>query len=646
MPSPTAPAAPAPTAPAGLSPWGRRLSGRATGLLGTVLAIAATAAEIARTTGVAPHTARDAESAGAVVGAVLTGILLGSVVVMWLAPRAGPWLAGAGFGLAALGGSVVFFLAAVAMLALGRFDVVAARRQRRLAAAWTDAAVLVPRGLDDWRRSAERRRQGWMLLGMLALAVAFLAAAGFTLERGEVREFRARAVEETGWVAAVADDGSTAVVLVGSKALRVPLPSAEVMAGERAEVRHDGVRAELVDDAHDPAWILTYGAAAALAGAAVLLREQVRRRRVRELLGHGGPALRLLATYDSRGGVRLASPTEPGRLIAATDRLIALDDPLRSVREDADAAWNRPLAEVSDDELFELARSMKGGDVPERWTAPTPDRWQRTPVTVAGLAEHGLPVGIQAPDGIWYLAPGVRAAGPVARWRAARTHVRQDGTGTGTGASASASASEQKRMVPRDADPVVVAGTRAPGDADTSLAVAGPPPLTRFARRTGRVLPWALLPVVWALGRWWPPASGGGLVLLCLVLTLYAWSLEAMTALRATGRALVARRPVLSHVYPWALVDDVVAEPRALVVRVGAWGRRPADALLFPSVPGVPLADGAPGPLEAREALLAARGHAVGQPERRARVRRRPSAPALVAVAVCTAWATGALLIP
>jgi hypothetical protein len=453
----------------------------------------------------------------------------------------------------------------------------------------------------------------------------------FAHEHRAAQAFRAQALEDTGTVVDVADDDMSAVVQVDGLHLDVPLPSVYVEVGEEVVVRYDGSgRAELVDDVADPSLWLFLSGAGVVGGAALLAQEAARRRGVATLLTHGGPAVRVLATWDGKGGATFAPVDAPGEPFGRAGDLLglaALPEPEESDR--LVDPFSQAVEEVSDDELLDLARRMAaeaidGDPSAEPEGVAVPSTWASTGVLVVGLLDDRSPIAVQAPDGTWYATETTVRPG----------HGRRHGVTT-RHAGAAPSGAARAGTAP--------GGTVASEDVDRGGDGRGR--LGRLARRSGTVGPWLALPVVaafvWWLGpelvTWWSVvffAFGTASV-------LHAWAWAATPALGVTARALVARRPVLDEHLPWARVRDVVADASALVIRTYASSTEEADALMYSVPPGEQLLPGTGDAREARDRLLAARALGLGLATADTSTRRLPSRAAVVAALGALACVAG-----
>ncbi|MCB7136824.1 hypothetical protein [Cellulosimicrobium marinum] len=556
---------------------------------------------------------------------VAAGVALGALVTLLLAPRTGLWVAAAAAAASAAGTSGAPLLVGLcgtgALVALATVDAAARARQRVAAGLWGGPRV-VPGGEPPARAYAVRRRGGWTTLGAVTLVGAVACAAWFVRDVRAAEEFRASATVAEGTVVALVDDDWTAVVDVDGLDLAVPLPSTTPEVGSAVVVRYDRHgRAELVDDAFDPSLVLLPAAGGAVVGLVLLGRETARRRRVRGLLVHDAPAVRVRATWDGRDV--LLSAADDGRPFAAAQDLLLLSEPPDTAEHED--PFDRPVGSVSDDELLDLAH----GHAEDDWPPESPPTWDGTPVLVVGLVADGSPVALRGPDDRWYVTETVVDL-PRGRGR----HV---------GGPTLASAGAGGQGTTRDGTAGPAAGAQGPG---AQGAAGAHDRLLRLAVRTGRVGPWLAAVLGLPLGALLAPevsALGllGGAVLVAW--GLHAWSWAAEPALAPRPRALVVRGALLDAHVPWRRVEAVVASADALVVRVAATSLEQADAILLPAAATGGLVRGAADPFAARDALLTTHDRAVhgtGSGD----TRRRPGPSAVVAALGVVAFVGGVLL--
>ena len=643
-----------PTLPSGaLAAWHRALQSHSLAALTTLVLLAVIVVATIAMDQAPGNAAEVVESAPWLAGSAVQGLGLGALVSVWFAPALGVWLGAAALLAAPFAdtfvSSTVGLGAALLLVGLGLADVAGRRRQRLASQQWSTSPVMLPESDPAERGHAERWRTGWTALGGILLVAALVLIAVFARDLAAVKAFRAHAEVTVGTVVEVADDEMSAVVDVGGLRLDVPLPTVYVDVDEQVGVRHDDTgRAELVNDADDPSWSLLLSVAALAAGLTLLVKERGRRRAVRRLLTFGGPAVRLLATTDGSWGVQLADPQAPAVVVATSGRLLNLRpfEPAEGV--DADPEWERPVTEVADAALLRLARErLAEALAAEDPTTPplgagslsTPDGWRDVAVDVVGLVEHGEPVALRGPDGAWWVTEvGVR--GPDDWLRRLGKRIRGQAAPVLGGEPAG-----------QDPDPDLDLGlgedreTFDLSSSATSSDAARPPLFVRFARRTGPVGPW-LAAFAAPAAAWWLDLDVIGTLVLAFTIAsaLHAWSGLALAPLKITRDRFVSRQAVLDEHYPWARVRDVVADDKALVIRLHASEVEPEDALLFATPPGVPLLRGVTDPHEARRLLLAARDAALPRALTDTRTRRLPSTPAIVTTLFAAGWLAGSFL--
>ncbi|MFE6969102.1 hypothetical protein [Isoptericola sp. NPDC057653] len=556
-----------------------------------------------------PLSAAEVESPDYWLTGLLVGLLLGSLVALWFSVPAGAWWGAAALAAPSLGeapgsGAFVAGLSGAVLLAcIGLLATSPRRHQAAAARAWSTAPVQVPELAPTGRRMAQRWRGPWTVAGVLLVVAAVGAAALFAHDLAADRQFRATALTADGTVVEISDDGYDVVVDVDGLRISVSPPESSPAVGDVVTVRYDGSgRAELVDDPADSSILLLVSGIGIVGGPFLLLREAGRRRRVTALLTHGGPAIRLRASWDRDDEVLLAPVEAPRSPVLRTGPLAGLT-PIRDHAPDAlaeddgddadDGPYGRPVEEVTDEELLAIART--GWEDDERPADPDgphlPPTWAGTEVLVVGLHDDRAPLALRAPDGAWY----VTETGPAPARRGRR----------GGGRPASAGAGRIDGAV---------------------LAVV---------RRTGRWAPWVAVPAAATVGWWLAPGTEvwSGLVGSALVAgLLHAWSWSATAALRVTPRGLVEHGAVLDARYPWSRVAAVLADPGALVVRTRASSVEEPDALMFAVPPdGERLLPGVSDPLVARERILAARAAGAASATADTATRRRPSRPTIVA---------------
>lgn len=621
-------------------------------------------------------TAADIEDPGYVLVSVLQSTWFASAALVLVVPLLGTALAAAGMLLTAqspdldAGVPELWWTAGTLLAVLATADAVTRLRQRALAHVWARgprAALRRPVVPDHVRDALVRPRWSRVAGGAAALLVGAGFVALYVHDASAAAAFRQDALVTRTTVDTVNGDVTEATVVVGGTRYQVPLPATYPEPGDSVDVRYDPAtgRAEMVDDAFDPTLALLPAMTGLLLGLALLGTERARTRRLDDLLTQPGGALRVRGSWSTRdAGVRLYAVDDGTRPFAVAPRLLAVLDggegrprgPGNGVDHAGDHADDRwdddwdddgdddlgPQADVTalgDDELLALARQL--ADAPEPDEVADADLrpgpvgvapWDLTPMTVVGLRHDGAPVAVLDDLGVWHVSrSGVR--GPRGRLRL-------------RGPAVDPEAYRAAGPVPRDpADAPRTLGWAPEADASLPdrLARRRDAAWERFARRTGRVLPWLAVPVLWG-SLHWLLADGG----------VSAWRLLTVAAAPAVGwswsmlgQAYLDVRPGWLHVrgrfrdqlVAWPRVTSVAVDDAALVVRLDHDRPTAADALLFAVHPdALPLMrDGAAPPLVA-ERLLRARqeGHGARPPW----VRSRPSTPLLVGLA----WAAAVVL--
>jgi hypothetical protein len=615
-----------PLAEADLTAWGRRPSRRALSATTTAVLVATWTAYITLSIVLSadPDTLAAEEAADPAYWAtgLLAGVAVGALVLVWVCPRVGVWAGAVVTAVAAVGTplpAAATALGGAAVLALLALSQSQARiRQREASATWGgSAAPVVPDGLPEARAYAARWRGGRTAAAVACLVVAVVCGAWFARDLAAAQAFRDGALEAPGTV--VEEDDLDAVVEVDGLRFDVPLWLASVEVGEVVGVRYDGSgRAELVDDVADPSLVLVPAGAGALTGTALLAHEAARRRRVRGLLLHGGPATTAYATWHEHGALIL--PSVHAAPIAVARGLLLLSEPPEEAWHDDDHL-DRDLSELSDDELVARARAEEGtghelGDEPS-WEG-SPPTWHGTRLLVVGLRADGWPVAVRGPDERWYVTDTDVTAPP----RARRHLPPSDGVrSTDHGADDQDATREARRGQ----------GSR-------------PGRWASLARSTGAAGPWAALPAVLAFALGVAPEVSWFVVLtgsVTLAGVLHAWSSAARPALSTTTDALVVRGPLRDTVVPWSRVTSVSAPEGALVVRLAPSMLDAEEAVVIGQCPLGGFLLGVDDPLVARDAVLSARGDSTAAG---AESRRRPSRDAVVAALGALAFAAGVVL--
>ncbi|MGW6228332.1 hypothetical protein ACWFQT_14550 [Cellulosimicrobium cellulans] len=612
-----------PLAEADLTAWGRRPSRRALSATTTAVLVATWTAYITLSIVLSADpdvlTAEEAADPAYWATGLLAGVAVGALLLVWVCPRVGTWAGAVVTAVAAVGTplpAAATALGGAAVLALLALSQSRARvRQREASATWGGSVgPVVPDGLPEARAYAARWRGGRTAAAVACLVEAVVCGAWFARDLTAAHAFRDGALEAAGTV--VEEDGLDAVVEVDGLRYDVPLELASVEVGDVVGVRYDGSgRAELVDDVADPSLLLLPAGAGALTGTALLAHEAARRRRVRRLLLHGGPATTAYATWHEHGALIL--PSVHAAPIAVARDLLLLSEPPEEAWHDDDHL-DRDVNELSDDELVARARAEEGtgdesGDEPS-WEG-SPPTWHGTRLLVVGLRADGWPVAVRGLDDRWYVTDTEVSAPPRARRHAP---LSESSLSTDGGDDLAADA-----LPPQDARPGRWAS---------------------LARSTGVVGPWAALPVVLAFALWAAPEASWFAALAGSVGVggaLHAWSSAAHPALSTTAVALVVRGPLRDTFVPWSRVTSVSARQGALVVRLAPSMLDAEEALVISECPLGGYLRGVVDPLVARDTLLAARAVSTSTGTES---RRRPSRDAVVAVLGGLALVAGVVL--
>jgi hypothetical protein len=624
-----------------------------------VLSLVATVAASLTPTGT-PLTAATAESLPYyLTGTVQSVVLATALVVVWLEPSralllaAGTTLACAIAPDALVGPSGLWWPAAGVLGLLALVDQVTAARRRALARVLLhDGSSMVtlapPR--PDHRAELMRTGAGRRLLGVVLVLGAVGATGWVWHDHHDAVGFRERAVVEDGTVQSVADDGLSMQVEVGSGTYTAPVAAMSRAAGDRVTLRYDPAsgRAETVDDVFDATTGLIPVVTLLLTGGVLLDQVRRRRSRIAALLDEPQPAVVVMAVGAPHAGGALLAPVDDLTYhLATAPSLVPVTGPSADAYladADARAAWGgeqgpdedewdededegaedeqpwaddeddpdadrepaRAVSDLSDAELLERARALAGElededepDDPFRPPTGDPVRATGTPVVLIGLAGDDAPVALGfGPDVLLTTRPLLAP-----RWRLPRRTPVRERRGTWR-----------------------------------TFADARDRALERLGRRTGRWLPWVLLPLV-AWGTRATARAGAlsfHLVLPAVTLVGLAWALSLFGHPRLVlrSRGLHVRRAFVDELIPWDRVRGAAAEPDALVVRYDD-GRPGGDALLLPHTDRLlPLtADGAT-PAEVAVRLRGRGSGAAWAPPggTTVRLRRWPSMPLVVAV--------------
>ncbi|WP_426311039.1 hypothetical protein [Cellulosimicrobium sp. E-16] len=615
-----------PLAEADLTAWGRRPSRRVLSATSTVVLVATWTAYVALSIVLSADpdvlSAEEAADPEYWSTGLLAGVAVGALLLVWVCPRVGVWAGAVVTAVAAVGTplpAAATALGGAAVLALLALSQSRARaRQREASATWGGStAPVVPDGLPEARAYAARWRGVRTAAAVACLVAAVVCGAWFARDLAAARAFRSGALEAPGTV--VEQDGLDAVVEVDGLRFDVPLELASVEVGDVVGVRYDGSgRAELVDDVADPSLLLVPAGAGALTGTALLAHEAVRRRRVRRLLLHGGPATTAYATWHEHGALIL--PSAHAAPIAVARDLLLLSEPPEEAWHDDDPL-DRDVSELSDDELVTRARADEGtgdesGDEPS-WEG-SPPTWQGTRLLVVGLRADGWPVAVRGPDDRWYVTDTDVAAPP-----RARRHLPP---------------SDRVRSTDDGADDRDATRDARRGQGSRPGRWAG------LARSTGAAGPTATLPAVLAFALWVAPEVSWFVALtgsVTLAGALHTWSSAARPALSTTTDALVVHGPLRDTFVPWSRVTSVRARQGALVVRLAPSMLDAEEALVISDCPLGGFLRGVDDPLVARDTVLSAR--AVSTPAS-TESRRRPSRDAVVAALGALAFVAGVVL--
>jgi hypothetical protein len=573
-------------------------------------------------------TAAEATSLAYLSQAVVLSALVAAVLLLVILPSAGERL---GLGAAAViagfddGAPRLAWCVVTALLAV---LVVLRVHQRALQ---QTAGRAAPGGTTAWRRpevDGDARSvllaldQRWVGLAGAALVVAAIGGGLYVHDVVAVQSFRASAAVAAAVVTSSDDDAAR--VTIGDRAYAVPWSVREPKAGETVEVRYDpdGSRAELTDDVFDPTLALLPFVGGGLLGAAALAHERRRRAAIRVLLDDGGPAWVVRASRGRHdAAVSVAPCGDPTRPFARLGPFVpgSLGETLPPADEvPSDLP---PAASLSDAELLEVARH---GPPPEGVNAApslTPPPWAGATVTIVGLGDDTRPVALH--DGTrWWVSP-----------QGARTVTTRGGAAVAT-TRRSAPSTPAPPLVTSDSGPAPESGrpstdgvhrrgaSAAPGRATSSLG--------GLVRRTG---PWLSWPAAWLVAvplgwlfaggdvAWWHMIVPVGL----LWRAGRSWALAWVRPLSVRPAGLVARGPWSSELVPWREITAVVADERALVVRLDDALAGEGDALLFAAGDdGAALLAGARSTEDARDRIEAARSAALPDAHA-ARGRRRPS---------------------
>lgn len=575
-----------------------------------------------------PITAALVESPGYLLTGAIRAAWLASAAVVFIAPAVGLAMAALGCLITALlpaanaGVPQVWAVVGLILSVLLVADAVTRARQRALGAVWRGSpstVVLVPDVPRELRRELTWVRRRW---AAGATACLLLGVAALILLVHDARA--AVAFREDSLVAVTVVDSLTFTelamnVTIDGEKFRVPLPSTEPPAGQRVEVRYQPRtgRAEETSDVFDPTLATIPGVGGLLVSAAMFATARRRRGELVALLTEGGPALEVRTSWSSSAGVVHVFPCDDvTRSMATMKDLTGWIGPDEEWADngydedddeyddeydeyDDDAIEEQTTIDVSDAELLEMARSLlEGADGEPTPLAPTPES---APVLLVGLANDGGPAALRGADGRWSVSRrGLRRP----QWRWPRGAFRT-------------------RLPDEAARPTVAV-----------IWLRGSAKLASFARRTGRWLPWAVLPPGgWAL-RWLftnlPTLRVVDIVLTCAVVG-WSWSTYGQVQLVIRPRWLRVRGRFIDELVAWPRITSVVSDGTSLVLRLDTDNDSRGDALLLTTGAGAsPLMKEREGPQEAAQRIDGARADAGRLGARPPRVRWRPAVPLLV----------------
>ncbi|MFC8192168.1 hypothetical protein ACFUMH_10955 [Cellulomonas sp. NPDC057328] len=570
-------------------------------------------------TGESVWTVADMTGALWLLDAVAIGAGLAALGLVLWRPHAGTWAAAAAAALSAVDPGMgttrpAWAVLAVVCAALALVDGAGAVRQRTLARAWGVAS----RATDGPAPGGWARQRAAALVAALGVVAAAVGTAAWLHDAAAVDAFRAVADATPGTV--LGADDTHVRVSVDGRTYEVPYVLAAHRPGEVVvvHVAAGTDRAELAEDAFDPSgalfWLGAGGAVALTAGGSGVAHARRTRRRLRDGDAVIRAAVRVedgdrfvLHPVDAVGGtpwavVRVAAVPSPAH--ASEDEADGAPDDLDA---DEDDAWPGSVADAADAELLDAAARLGEPD-----------------------DEDGDDTGIVLPRGAVAEVHGLEAYGDLPL-------VVVDGRTFG----AVRPAADPRRLV-RLSRPRPAAGrwrgTPSAARGTAASAARADAPVRGLVRRTP--LPAVVVPALAALVAWaaaWVTAEPVGWLRLAglaasAAAVAHGWVTTARPRLAGTGTGLRVAGAWRDESVPWAHVTAVVADDRALVVRLVD------DALLLPAA-GAPLLAGDPAPAEAARVLEARRAAAPAGPA--APVRRRVS-PAVVAAVL---WA-GAVVGP
>lgn len=562
----------------------------------------------------------------------LQSALLACFALVFVSPGLGTAVAAlACWGVAAVpaantGAPGIWAVAGAVLLALAIADGVTRARQRAVGRVWrmsSEAVVLVPDVPDPLREHLSRPRVTRLAGASACLVVGVAGCALCAHDAAAAEIFRSDSLVATTTVAAVAAVGSGVTVTIDDATYVVPLPSSNAEVGQGIEVRYQPRthRAEATADVFDPTYALIPGVGGLLVGAVWLMAVRRRRREMVALLSAGGPAFQVRATWAPRSrGVLLAPYDDVTRTFAVAPRLTTWwgSDTDEEWPDDSDdeAPLGEPpavtIAALSDAELLAMAQSLAASDDDgPRTESEGMVGWHQTPVVIVGLDHDAAPAALRDVDGQWYVTDTTLLQ---PRWRRPR-----------------------RVATTRDSPVDDRSMWRAFSDYRVSFVI-------RLARRTGRWLPWAALPLVgWVLTRMFAYDSSVRVVWTVLAMPVagWTWSMAAQTHLDVRPRWLRLRGRFVDELVTWSRVTSVVSDDSSLVIRLDTDNDADGDAILLTvRADSLRLTRHSSEPREV--AALVEKARVAGTSAVPPRVRRLPSVPLLSGVC----WLAVAIVAP
>ncbi|PVU83428.1 hypothetical protein DDP54_10950 [Cellulomonas sp. WB94] len=505
-----------------------------------------------------------------------------------------------------------------ALLVLAVADGVTRARQRAVGRVWrlsSEAVVLVPEVPEPLRAHLVRPRVTRLAGATACLAVGVAGLAVFAHDARAAEDFRSDSLVTTTTVDAVTAGASGVHVTIDDTSYLVPLPSSDAEVGQHMEVRYQPRthRAEATMDVFDPTYALIPGVGGLLVGTVWFAAVRRRRREMVALLIDGGPAFQVRATWSPRSNGALLTPFDDvTRTFATAPRLASWwgaetdeqwpDDVNET--DDRDSFDEIPavrVASLSDAELLEMARSLADSDAddgPSSASVPTMMTWDHAPVVVVGLDHDTAPAALLDADGRWYVT---ETALTPPRWRRPR-----------------------RAAAPVDPHANDRSAWRIFSDHRQSV-------LLRFARRTGRWLPWVALPVEgWVLAWLFDDAPAIRVVstIIAMPVAGWTWSVLGQVRLDVGSRWLRLRGRLVDELVAWPRVTSVVSDDTSLVIRLDTDNDSDGDAILLPvAADSLPLTRGSGDPRDVAARVEKAR--VAGSSAVPPRVQRLPSVPLL-----------------